>query len=345
MKHPRFSAAPLLALLLISITHAPADPTAPKFTVGDAQVIPVTGKNTWFMNDSVFPFLPDAAGTGRVAFWGDAVVIRYAGPDIEHLAPPADNARVTVTDAPGIDGSWHRNGGWMLTATRIADGSLVGFVHGEDHKFDDGKYGEWNSTGVWTSKDDGLTWVNRGEVVGSKKPATHAFGGMALNECLWDAANKRWLGYSSQYAFTSSDPHGLPGTWFGYHDGTFSQPVDVNAPMPPLTPAPGLEKSGVTWGGLTYNSYLKQFIMTWDVGKAVKAVFSPDGITWGPVTTLFKEPEPDAESDAITYTFIAGDTDTASGQDCQLIYMYHPRGKTVSHNRKDMVQRPIHFEL
>ncbi len=215
----------------------------------------------------------------------------------------------------------------MLTATHIADGTLVGFVHGEDHSFDDGKYGEWNSTGVWTSQDDGLTWINQGEVVGSKKPATHGFGGMALNECLWDAANKRWLGYSGDYAFASSDPHGLPGTWFGYHDGTFSQPVDVNAPVPPLTPVPGLEYSGITWGGFTYNSYLKQFILTWESNKAVKAVFSPDGITWGPVTTLYHDEEPGAQGDAITYPFIAGDTDTASGQDCYLVYMYHPPGE------------------
>jgi hypothetical protein len=168
---------------------------------------------------------------------------------------------------------------------------------------------------------------------------------MALNECLWDAANKRWLGYSGPYAFTSSDPHGLPGTWRGYHNGDFTQPVDVDAPAPPLTPAPGLEHAGVTWGGLTYNSYLKQFIMTWDKGKSVQAAFSPDGIHWGPVTMLFKETLPNALSDDITYCFIAGDTDTRSGHDCYLIYMFHPPGKTISGNRKDMVRRPVHFEL
>jgi hypothetical protein len=335
----------LLSLSLIPLLTAHADDNVPRFTVGDAQVIPVVGKKTWFVNDSTFPFLPDKAGTGSIAFWGDAIVMRYTGPDIEHLTPPPDSACVTVTDTPGKDGSWHRNGGWMLTATRTADGTLVGFVHGEDHKFADGKYGEWNSTGVWTSGDDGVTWTNQGEVVGSKKPEIGKFGGMALNECLWDAARKRWLGYSGPYAFLSSDPHAMPGTWFGYHDGTFSQPVDVNEPMPPLTPAPGLEKAGVTWGGLTYNSYLKQFIMTWDKGKSVKAVFSSDGVHWGPVTTLFQETLPNAMDDDISYSFIIGDTDTLSGQDCYLVYMFHPPGITVSKNRKDMVRRPVHFDL
>jgi hypothetical protein len=339
-----FAALQLHLFLGFSLA-VPADRAVPKFTVGEATVIPVTGKKTRFVNDSVFPYLPNKAGTGRIAFWGDAIVMRYEGRDIDHLAPPPDNAQVTVTNASGVDSSWHRNGGWMLTATRTADGVLVGFVHGEDHKFDDGNYGEWNSTGVWTSQDDGVTWIDHGEVVGSKKPEAHAFGGMALNECLWDAANKRWLGYSGPYAFVSNDPHAMPGTWFGYHDGKFSQPVDVNAPRPPLTPAPGLENAGVTWGGLTYNSYLKQFIMTWEKGRSAQVAFSADGIHWGAVSTLIKERLPDAPSDAITYTFIAGDTDTLSGQDCYLIYMYHPPGKTVSGNRKDMMRRPIHFEL
>ncbi len=325
---------------------APPIPPVPKFTVGESQLIPVIGKNTWYVNDSVFPWLPDKAGTGRVAFWGDGCVIRYSGPDILHLAPPADNKTVTVTDAPGTNGDWHRNGGWMLTATRTDDGTLVGFVHGEDHQFADTKYGEWNSTGVWTSQDDGVTWINQGEVVGRKKPDVHGFGGMALNECLWDAAHKRWLGYSGPYAFVSSDPHAMPGTWRGYHDGDFTQPVDVNADMPALTPAPGLEHAGVTWGGLTYNSYLKQYIMTWETGKAMKAAFSPDGVNWGPVTTLVDGTAPGGLNGDVSYTFIAGDTVTISGQDCYVVYMLYPAtGKAASGNRKDMIRRPLHFKL
>jgi hypothetical protein len=339
--------AGIVSLFCAAVPVAQADETVPKFTVGEAQFIPVTGKRTWFMNDSAFPFLPDAAGKGKIAFWGDGEVIRYAGPDIEHMAPsdPGDKD-VEVTDAPGTKSTWHRNGGWMLTATRLADGTLVAFVHGEDHKFDDTKYGEWNSTGVWISNDDGVSWVDEGEVVGSRKPEKHIFGGLALNECLWDAPNKRWLGYAGPYAFISTDPHALPGTWLGYHDGDFTQPIDVDAPKLPLTPAPGLEHSGVKWGGLTYNTYLKQFIMTWDWGTSVRATFSSDGIHWSPVVTLFDDSDaPGALGDDISYAFIVGDTDTRCGQDCYLVYMNHPPGKTISKNRKDMMRRPIHFEL
>jgi hypothetical protein len=318
----------------------------PTFTVGPASFIPIPGKKTWYVNDSVFPFMPSRDGKGVLAFLGDAIVMRYSGPDIEHLTPPENDMVVTTTPAPGVDGAWHKDGGWMLTATRQPDGTLVAFVHGENHSFADGKYGEWNSTGAWTSTDDGLTWTDWGEAVGSKKPDQHAFGGLAMNECIWDAANKRWLGYAGPHALISTDPLAKPGTWFGYKDGAFSEPIDVNA-VPHLSPAPGLEKAGVTWGGLTYNSYLKQYIMTWVAGHKVMAAFSADGVTWDHVTTLFEsDDEADKkQGDDITYAFLVGDTDTASGQDCWLVYMHHPPGKTLSGNRKDMMRRPVHFDL
>ncbi len=334
------------SLLLVPV--ARAQDAAPKFTVGDSHIIPVLGKKTYYVNDSVFPFLPDANGTGRLAFWGDAIVMRYTGPDIDHLTPPDGGQEVKVTPAEGVSPDWHRNGTWMLTATRTADGTLVGFVHGEDHVFADGKKGgEWNSTGVWTSTDDGLTWVDHGEAVGSKKPDVHQIAGMAMNECIWDATNKRWIGYNGPYAFSSSDPHALPGTWSGYHNGSFSVPIDITAPMPPLTSAPGLEHSGVNWGGLSYNSYLKQFIRTWCYGRTVKIAFSPDGVTWNHVSTLYEEKDPATAQANFSYASLIGDTNTSSGQDCMLVYMYYPgpNTKTVSGHVKDMIRREVHFEL
>jgi len=329
-----------------SILCAVADDPCPKFTVGSATLIPVLGKKTWYVNDSAFPFMPAKNSAGVLAFWGDAVVMRYSGPDIDHLTPPENDAVVTTTPAPGVDSSWCRDGGWMLTATRRADGTIVAFVHGENHKFADGKYGEWNSTGVWTSKDDGLTWTDWGEAVGSKQPDVHAFGGFAMNECVWDAANQRWLGYYGPHPVISADPLAKPGTWFAYHDGGFTEPIDPKGAPPQFSPAPGLEKAGVNWGGLTYNSYLKQYIMTWTGNHKVMAAFSPDGVTWNNVTTLFEDTETDKpRGDDITYPFIIGDTDTSSGRDCWLVYMAHPPGKSVSGHNKDMVRRPLHFDL
>ena len=337
----------LLFISLTLATLASAQEATPFFTVGDLHSIPIPGtkKQTWFINDSAFPFLPVRAGTGIMAFLGDAVVGRYSGPDIDHLSVTG-SIPVPVSESPGVDSHWRANGGWMLTATRISDGTLVAFVHGEDHHFADGGYGEWNSTGVWTSTDDGLTWLDHGEVLGSQKPAHHAFGGLAMNECIWDPAAKRWLGYAAGgYVFTSADIHAAPGTWYGYNKGAFSSHINVNALAPSLTPAPGLQNADLTWGGLTYNRYLQRYILSWAAGsRSVKAAFSPDGLHWDNVLTLYSDTTPNTTSDDITYAFIVGETDTLSGQDCNLVYMYHPPGKTVSGNRKDVVRRPIHFQ-
>jgi hypothetical protein len=48
--------------------------------------------------------------------------------------------------------------------------------------------------------------------------------------------------------------------------------------------------------------------------------------------------------DDISYVSIIGETNSPCGQDCNLVYRYHPPSKTVSKNCKDMMRRPIHFE-
>ncbi|HEX4083794.1 MAG TPA: hypothetical protein VHY22_02700 [Chthoniobacteraceae bacterium] len=336
----------LAPIYLLLSTLAIADDSY-SFNVGDSHVIPIPGtrKQTYSINDSAFPYLPAKGRPGYLAFLGDATVGRYGGPDLDHLSDIGP-IPVEVAEAPGKDRSWHVNGTWMLSATRSADGALVGFVHGEDHHFKDGGYGEWNSTGVWTSDDDGAHWIDHGQAIGSKKPDIHAMGGLAMDECLWDAAGKRWLGYcAGGRVFSSRDPHAMPGTWFGYHNGDFTQPINVNAEAPALTPAPGLEHAGVTWGGFSYNAYLKKFILTWSSGTIVKAAFGPDGVHWEKVVTLYRDTTTvNPLADDISYAFIIGKTDTLSGQDCSLIYMHHPPGKTESGNRKDMLSRPVHFQ-
>ncbi|HLA72331.1 MAG TPA: Ig domain-containing protein [Steroidobacteraceae bacterium] len=325
-------------------------PDLPKYTISDSVRMPVRGAatDTYYINDSVFPWLHSADNNQRLAFWGDAKILRYAGTGFDDMKPTSNksNGAVTLTYAPGVDHDyatgWGADGHWMLTATRTTDGALVAFVHGENHTFDDGVYGEWNSTGLLTSQDDGLTWVDQGAVIGSPKPAKHGDGGLNMTEVVWDAVNQRWLGYGGGVPFISNDPYGMPGTWYGYYNNGFTQYIDVNAPTPPLSSAPGLKDAKVKWGGLTYNTYLQQYILTWMADdKTVQAAFSPDGLNWKAMDKngLFKEQAPYSA----TYAFIVGDTDTSSGQDCFLVYMRSPH-TAPNNNNKDMIRRPIHFQ-
>ena len=103
----------------------------------------------------------------------------------------------------------------------------------------------------------------------------------------------------------------------------------------------------MTYGGLTYNRYLRQYILTWMNNgdtRNVQAIFSPDGLNWetGSQRVLASEPA----GVPVSYPFIVGDTDTLSGQDCYLVYMRQPPSGTqaVSGLRKDMILRSIHFQ-
>ncbi|WP_175597151.1 Ig domain-containing protein [Peristeroidobacter soli] len=320
-------------------------PWAPKFTVGAATRVPINGikKYAYGINDSTFPFLPNRDGTQYLAFWGDASVMRYSGTDLDSMQPPPGNESVNVTVTPGVSRDWDSAGNWMLTATRTPDGALVAFVHGEDHHFLDGGSGQWNSSGLWISWDDGFNWTNYGEVVGEPKPPkAQPFGGIGIGG-IWDPVNQRWLGYNGDKAFISTDPHALPGTWYGYYNEAFSQHVDPTQPLLPLDIAPGMKDAYAnngTGGGITYNYYLRQFIRTWmwfGKKKQILAAFSPDGLHWKAPVTLFTETDPYTAS----YAFIVGDSSTRSGQDCYLVYMREPPAGSL---RKDMIRRPIHFE-
>jgi len=332
---------------LLSLPLIAGAQTIPTYTVGAAEVVPVppgpNNINTWYFNDSVFPYMYAADGVTKMGFFGAGAVNRYSGVDMMHLQPAP--GAVTVTRAAGVDGTWANaydaNGDWMLTATRAADGTLVGFVHGENHQFSDGVYGEWNSSGVWTSTDDGKTWTNWGVIVGSPKPANGGvYGGAGLSEVIWDAKNNRWLGYGGNQPFVSYDIYAKPGTWFGMDSsGNFTIQMDPTTKPVGLTSAHGLT-GAVTWGGLSYNTYIKQYIMTWmpfgDTQTAY-AAFSGDGTNWGAAIPLFSE---DA-SHYITYPSIIGPTDTSTQQDTYLVYERTP---PTGPNRNDIVRRPLNFK-
>jgi hypothetical protein len=332
-----FAAVPLIASAQI----------IPTYAVGAAQIVPVpSGPNsisTWYFNDSVFPYVYTSDGVTKMGFFGAGAVYRYSGVDMMHLEPSP--GQVKMTRAPGVDGSWENaydaNGDWMLTATRAGDGTLVGFVHGENHQFSDGVYGEWNSSGVWTSTDDGKSWMNWGVIVGSPKPTNGGvFGGAGLSEVIWDARNNRWIGYGANQPYVSYDMYAKPGTWFGMDSGgNFTIQMDPTRNPIGLTSAPGLTSS-VTWGGLSYNTHINEYIMTWmpfGDTHTVYAAFSKDCLHWSAAIQLFSE---DA-SHYITYPSIIGPTDTSTQQDTYLIYERTP---PTGPNRNDIVRRTLNFK-
>ncbi|MQA40751.1 putative Ig domain-containing protein [Rugamonas aquatica] len=358
-------------VLQITITPLPT----PIFNVGQDVVVPTAGSTshdfyspTYYINDSIWPWLPNKDGTGYIAFWAAAKPQRYSGPDLFHLVQPKNSQTImnTMIYAPGVDHSWATgpaaNGIWMQSATRTSDGTIVATAHAESHQFANGDIGEWYSTLLLTSQDDGITWTNYGPIVASSKNTvpsapTKIFGGLNMYTVIWDASNQRWLGYGATAAssngktsytghvtaYVSYDPKAMPGTWYGYYKGAFTQRIDVNAPPPALSPLPGLPNAFITAGSLTYNNYLKQYIFMWMVDghdQQINAAFSVDAVHWGPAITFFTESTTPVLHKAY-YPFILGDTSTISGQDAYLIYMRSPN---TTLNVTDIISRKIHFQ-
>jgi hypothetical protein len=307
----------------------------------------VSGVSSWYFNDSVFPYLPSADGSTNILFWGDAWAHRYAGPDLMHMQPSPGTlvTRVRVGGLPSDSTAYDSNGDWMNEAHRLSDGSLVAFVHAENHNFATGT-GQWNSTGLWISEDDGYTWTDYGRVVGSPQPTNGTdsglFGGLNMSEGpIWDAVNQRWFGLDGQVPFVSYDVHGMPGTWLAKDSsGNFTIKVDPTKPLSGATKVVGLPSS-IAGGSISWNTYLDEYVMVYTCNgdnTNVHISFSLDGMAWGGNGIVAWEPS----GGTVSYPQIVGSTDQLGGQTLFLVYDRQP---ATGGNNKDIVARQVTLTL
>ncbi|MFJ5293391.1 hypothetical protein [Streptomyces sp. NPDC088348] len=337
-------ALPLLAAaatLLAPVTASASDPAPAVIatTLGTPQVVPVPSNPVnWYANDSTFPYLPNAQGTTNITFWVDGANYRSTGQSLDTMGPINPTKAVLGS---GTSGSFDGNGAWLSSAQRDPNNSagvIYGFYHAEDHVFADGSYGEWNSTGLATSTDDGVTWTKKGKIIGIPKPSAHTSGGVEANSVIYDKVNKRWLAIGHGVGFASTDPNAAPGTWKGWNQGTFSTPMPAASASPKLQALPGLSTNMAT-NSITWNTYLNRYVMVWQAWgdtTGVHITTSADGVHWDPSKVLFGTDS----SKQINYAQIIGVSSSQSGQDAMLVYEQWP--PTTGRNR-DMIERPIHF--
>lgn len=208
---PSLFRAVLQVLLLIGVgAIVQAQPAPPTVTLGPPSRIPIPPSGAYYYaNDAAAPYLPVASGNTNLTFWVAGVTCRSTGATLDTLGPV--NPTTSVLSG-GPTGTFDGNGVWLINAIRKSDGTLMGFYHAEDHTFVDGTYGEWNSTGLATSSDDGITWIKQGQIIGSQKPATGAFGGVGATCVLYNHITSTWMGIGNGTGFQSSDPNAAPGT-------------------------------------------------------------------------------------------------------------------------------------
>jgi hypothetical protein len=333
-------------ILLAPATASASESAAFTFatTLGAPTLVPIPQNPVRYRsNDSTFPYLPNSQGTANITFWVDGIVYRSVGQSLATMGP----INPTTAVLRGTAGTFDGNGTWLFAAQRpySPSGVIYGFYHAEDHVFADGTYGEWNTTGLATSTDDGVTWVKKGVIIGSPKPLSGAFGGREANSVIYDKARSRWLGIGHGIGYVSTDRNAAPGTWKGWYQGSFSVPMPLTASQP-LDTLPGLSNNMAN-NHITWNTYLKRFVMVWQQwgqGRALQITTSADGVHWDQSQTLLSiaPPEQDGDPTSVGYAQIIGASSSESGRDATLVYEQWP---STTERQRDMIQRPLRFTL
>jgi hypothetical protein len=325
----------LLCSLLALMSGLAMAQTTP--TLGLPTVVPMPANPVYFdANDSRFPYLPNATGTANITYWVDGVNFRSEGASLDTMNSPSPSTSVLGSTA----GAFDQNGAWLLAAIRRG-GTLYGFYHAEDHSC--GMGFEWNSSGLATSTDDGATWVKQGEIIGSPNTCSGS-GGVGASTVAWDAVNSRWIGWGGANVFVSTNANAAAGTWFGYHNGSFSTPMPGSGPLTAL-PSLGGNNASIDAQSVAWNSYLGQGQGQWVMvytrfGDTTHIYYrtSSDGINWSPQTTLLTA----GTGQTLNYAEIIGDTGETCGQDALLVYEIFPSANTPGRSR-DMTEQWIHW--
>jgi len=332
-KTPISGALGLMCLLLVLVSRTSLAQT--EITIGPETIVPIPDNPVrYFANDAPFPYLPTSNGTANITFWVDGVNYRSEGPSLDSMNP----IDPTTSVLSGTPGDFDNGGIWLTSAIR-RNGKLYGFYHAEDHSCTN-KYVEWNASGLAISTDDGATWSKQGQIIGNPMDCSVAsgFGGFGANAFVWDTNGSRWMAWGGAYCFVSTNADALPGTWYGYNNGSFSTPLPGPGSLSELA---GFNKYVDGAQSVTWNAYLGRWFMViphYGNGATLYYTTSTDGINWDAEQVLFTC----ATNYTMNYPVIIGESSYNCGQDALLVYERYP-GISPGRSRQDMIEQWIHW--
>lgn len=335
----RAALAGAVALSLVADAQR-SSPPPPLISLGPEVVSGYPTPHPYQFPDSAFPVLPAGDGSGRrLVFWADGSTYRVVG-DATPSSPfptPPPTPLTPVLMASADPTAYDANGNWLLSVSRLSNGTLVGFSHTENHQFPCGsEYGEWNFGAVVASDDDGVTWRKLGLAVADPQPCKPSFGGAGYSSIL-PHPEGGYIAWGGCSAYRSTDPAGVPGTWLRWLNGSFSSP-GVGGQQDCL---PGVSPAACC-PIVHYNTAVRAYVMvwtSWGTNDTFHVATSTDGVEWGPSEVLLSVPSPRA----IAYGQVIGDTDSASaGGTATLAYAAAP---PTSGYPRDFMYRNITFHM
>lgn len=209
---------------------------------------------------------------------------------------------------------------------------MLGFYHAEDHKFPlspDSKWTAYKSIARCTSKDLGLTWNHREQILTAHepKPEKAAWSGLGDHCVVWDEKNHRFVCFFQEGAILcmamSEDPEGRPGSWKKWFEGGFTEPGLGGR----ATPIPALASHRGGNPTVLWNTFLQQWVMVWHRWAGDLWISTSDDLlAWSPPKLLLSKP---SDVGKAWYPTLIGESDQVGGEHVALLYAEFPDGKNA----------------
>lgn len=285
----------------------------------DAQaVLPVGRYGLRFTPDEHMSYFRRTDGTARV-FWaggtaaGTGETVAMETDDFSDFAPLMASGDLALAvfgpSGPGSNAfdADYAGPGSIVRASNGRD--LLMFYHAENHLFAGVHYSFepfYASIGLARSPDDGVTWYRAGQIVSSDAP--HPTGA-SPREAMGTGSPSAivYRGYIYLFYLDIAPPNtrpdvihvarspvatdGRPGSWQKFYDGSFSEPGLGGASTPVVGPvAPVGRTISAAFPDVSYNTYLKSFLMAFQTSDGFYYATSRDLLSWTVRGRFFKFP-------------------------------------------------------
>ncbi|HIA65858.1 TPA: hypothetical protein EYN98_07320 [Candidatus Poribacteria bacterium] len=290
----------------------------------------------------VYPWFPDGHITilknGDVLqmYWAGSSSYRTVGRSLESME--LNPTKPVLSKGEGT--SFDNGGAWLMSVHRFSEQNLLGFYHAEDHEWGHRNPDKvaWKSIAICESTNDGISWTKAGQIIASpkEKPSTPMWGGSGDFCVVYDNLNSQWVCYYQEhflYMAISSDFRALPGSWFKYYQGGFTEPGlgGKESPIEGLKSHPGGNPS------VHFNTYLKRWLMVWHSWQGDIVYSSSQNMTEWEVPRLLVS---NRSNEKTWYATIIGVTDTVAARHAFLYYAYWPDKNDW---KRQFVKRPLRF--